>query len=85
VAPSYCDPPYWGTEGYGVGFGVNQYDRMVELLRSIQGKAIVSANDIPEMRLAFKGLTMLRLAIRYSVGASGRGRGEKGELLIRNS
>ncbi|MGE4243519.1 DNA adenine methylase [Ramlibacter sp.] len=80
----YCDPPYWGTEGYGVGFGLEQYDRMAELLRTMQGKAIVSVNDIPEMRRAFKGLTMRRVAIRYSVGASGRGRGEKGELLVRN-
>lgn len=80
----YCDPPYWGTEGYGVGFGLEQYDRMAELLRTIKGKAIVSVNDIPEMRQAFKGLTMRRLAIRYTVGAGGRGRGEKGELLVRN-
>jgi DNA adenine methylase len=80
----YCDPPYWGTEGYGVGFGLEQYDRMAQLLRSIKGKAILSVNDIPEMRLAFKGLTMRRLSIKYTVGGSGRGRAEKGELLIRN-
>jgi DNA adenine methylase len=80
----YCDPPYWGTEGYGVGFGLEQYERMAELLRSIKGKAIVSVNDIPEMRQAFKGFTMRRLVIKYTVGGSGRGRGERGELLIRN-
>lgn len=80
----YCDPPYWGTEGYGVGFGLDQYDRMAELLRSMKGKAIVSVNDIPEMRQAFAGLTMRRVAIRYSVGAKGQGRDERGELLVRN-
>jgi DNA adenine methylase len=80
----YCDPPYWGTEGYGVGFGLDQYKRMAELLRTMKGKAIVSVNDIPEMRQAFKGLTTRRLAIKYTVGGSGRGRGEKGELLVRN-
>jgi DNA adenine methylase len=80
----YCDPPYWGTEGYGVGFGLEQYGRMAELLRAMKGKAIVSVNDIPEMRQAFKGLTMRRLRIKYTVGASGGGRGERGELLIRN-
>lgn len=46
----YCDPPYWGTEGYGVGFGLEQYDRMAELARSISGRMIISVNDIPEMR-----------------------------------
>ena len=81
----YCDPPYWSTTGYGVDFGLEQYDRMAELLRSMQGKAIVSVNDIPEMRQAFKGLTMRRLGIRYQVGVpGGTRRSEKGELLIRS-
>jgi DNA adenine methylase len=80
----YLDPPYWGTEGYGVDFGLEQYDRMAELLRTIKGKAAVSVNDIPEMRQAFKGLVMKRLAIKYTVGASGVGRRERGELLIMN-
>jgi len=80
----YLDPPYWGTEGYGVDFGLDQYARMAELLRSMKGKAAVSVNDIPEMRQAFKGLTMKRLAIKYTVGASGRGRQERGELLVMN-
>lgn len=80
----YCDPPYWGTEGYGVDFDLAQYAHMASLLRSIKGKAIVSVNDIPEMRQVFKGLQQKRLAIRYTVGGSGKGSIEKGELLIRN-
>ncbi len=80
----YLDPPYWGTEGYGVEFGLEQYERMAELLRSMKGKAVVSVNDIPEMRQAFAGLSTKRLAISYTVGASGQGRGAKGELVIRN-
>ncbi len=80
----YMDPPYFGTAGYGVGFGLEQYDLMAELLRTMQGNAVVSVNDIPEMRLAFKGLQMKRLSINYTVGASGRGREPKGELVIAN-
>jgi DNA adenine methylase len=80
----YCDPPYWGTEGYGVKFGLEQYERMAELMRAMKGKAIVSVNDIPEMRAAFKGFTMRRLGIRYSVGTAVRARSERGELLVRN-
>ncbi|WP_394789165.1 DNA adenine methylase [Rhodoferax sp.] len=80
----YCDPPYWDTAGYGVGFGLDQYDKLAELMRSMDGKAIVSVNDIPEMRKAFKGLTMRRLKIKYTVGKSAKSRTEKGELLIRN-
>ncbi len=80
----YMDPPYWGTEGYGVGFGLDQYDRMATLMGSMKGKAVVSVNDIPEMRQAFKGHTIKRVTISYSVGASGRGREPKGELIICN-
>jgi DNA adenine methylase len=80
----YLDPPYWGTEGYGVDFGLEQYTRMAELLAIMKGKAVVSVNDIPEMREAFKGLIMKRLTVSYTVGVAGGGREPKGELLIRN-
>jgi len=80
----YCDPPYWGTEGYGVGFELEQYDRLAELARSIKGRMVVSVNDIPEMRQAFKGLAMNRLEINYSVGGPGRSKAASGELVIRN-
>lgn len=79
----YCDPPYWGTEGYGVGFGLDQYDKMADLARSIAGKMVISVNDIPEMRQAFAGLTMETVGITYTVGGSGRG-GDRRELIIRN-
>ncbi|MBI2306082.1 MAG: DNA adenine methylase [Rhodocyclales bacterium] len=79
----YLDPPYWGTEGYGVGFGLDQYDRIAALARSIKGKMIVSVNDIPEMRRAFDGLTIDRTDITYNVGGAGRA-GKSGELIIRN-
>lgn len=80
----YLDPPYWGTEGYGVPFGLEQYDQMAELMSTMKGKAVASVNDIPEMRLAFKGHHMKRVSINYTVGASGTGRDAKGELIICN-
>lgn len=80
----YMDPPYWSTTGYGVDFGLEQYDQMAELMGSMKGKAVVSVNDIPEMRAAFKGHHIKRVSIRYSVGASGSGRDPKGELIISN-
>ncbi len=77
----YLDPPYWGTEGYGVPFGLEQYDRMAELARTIQGKMIVSVNDIPEMRRAFAGLTLHEVGVTYTVGGAGRS-GPSGELIV---
>lgn len=79
----YCDPPYWGTEGYGVDFGIEQYTRMAELARAIKGKMVISVNDIPEMREAFAGLHMESVGITYSVGGAGRS-GKTAELVIRN-
>ena len=63
----YCDPPYWGTEGYGVDFPIGNYIHMSELARSIKGKMIISVNDIPEMRQAFKGLNIQTVDINYSL------------------
>lgn len=79
----YMDPPYWGTEGYDVTFGLEQYERMAELMRTMRGKAIVSVNDIPEMRTAFAGLRMRPLSITYTVGAASD-RASSRELLISN-
>ena len=80
----YCDPPYWGTEGYGVEFGLHQYQRMADLARTVKGRMIISVNDIPEMRQAFAGLTIKRVDINYTVGGGGRSKAKAGELIIRN-
>ena len=80
----YCDPPYWQTEGYGVDFDMEQYDRMAELAKSIQGRMIISVNDIPEMKKSFNGLNMDRKEISYTVGGNKSGVKKSGELIIRN-
>lgn len=79
----YLDPPYWGTEGYGVDFSLEQYQLMAELARTIQGKMLISVNDHPAMRKAFKGLKTKRLSIDYTVGGNDKGR-DRRELLIKN-
>lgn len=79
----YLDPPYWGTEGYGVDFGLEQYARMADLALSCAGKVIISVNDIPEMREAFAGLLIETTDITYTVGGGGRS-GRKSELIICN-
>ena len=79
----FMDPPYWGTEGYGVAFGLEQYDLMAQHLRKMAGRAIVTVNDVPEMRAAFAGFTMERVSITYTVGDAKR-RQPTGELIIRN-
>ncbi|EJB1248254.1 DNA adenine methylase [Salmonella enterica] len=79
----YCDPPYWGTEGYGVDFGLEHYDHMAELARNIKGKMIVSVNDIPEMRQAFNDLNIHTVDISYNLKVTGKATQRK-ELVICN-
>lgn len=80
----YMDPPYWGTAGYGVPFGLEQYELMASLMRTMKGQAVVSVNDIPEMRAAFKGFQVERVSIRYTVSAATARPAETGELIIRS-
>lgn len=76
----YMDPPYWQTEGYGVEFGMDHYVRMAAALRGLQGKAIVSLNDHPDIRRVFDGFQIEATDIRYTVGG---GQGvERSEILI---
>lgn len=77
----YCDPPYWGTEGYGVEFGLENYDHMADLARRIKGKMIISVNDIPEMRQVFNGLNINCVEINYSFAGKGTPRRE---LIVSN-
>lgn len=79
----FCDPPYWQTEGYGVGFGMDQYEALAKLMRSMQGKTIVTVNDHSAMKAVFAEFTMQTVEINYTVGGAGKGGGQK-ELIIRN-
>ena len=56
---------------------------MAELMRSLQGRAVLSINDHPEIRRVFEGLTMIPLQIRYTVGREGRDQAA-GELIIKS-
>ncbi|MCK5236121.1 MAG: DNA adenine methylase [Deltaproteobacteria bacterium] len=80
----YCDPPYWGTEGYGVKFGFDQYEAMAELARTIKGKMIISVNDIKEMRKVFKDFKIKSVPIKYTVGQVHGKAAERKELIIRS-
>ena len=80
----YCDPPYWKTEGYGVDFGFEQYEIMAKMAASIQGKMIVSVNDIPEMREVFKHLNFRTTEISYTLSRQADKRSLSRELIITN-
>jgi DNA adenine methylase len=76
----FMDPPYWQTEGYGVGFEWAQYEELAETLRTMKGKAMVTLNDHPDIRALFQDFTIESTDIKYTVGA---GAGvDRSELVI---
>ncbi|WP_041523587.1 DNA adenine methylase [Gilvimarinus agarilyticus] len=76
----YMDPPYWETAGYGVVFGFEQYEQMAKVLASLQGKAIISLNDHPDIRRCFADFHIETTDIKYTVNG-GKGSQAK-EVLI---
>jgi len=79
----FMDPPYWQTEGYGVDFGLEQYEKMATCMHKMKGKGIITVNDHPAMREVFTGLSMRELKITYTLPKGGKGK-KAGELLIWN-
>jgi DNA adenine methylase len=79
----FMDPPYWETEGYGVPFELEQYEKLAEAMRTMKGSAVLTINDHPEMRRIFKGYAMDSVDINYTIGGGGTGKGRK-ELIYRN-
>lgn len=79
----YLDPPYWQTEGYGVPFAWPEYEAMAVVLKQLQGKAILSINDHPDVRRCFAEFHMETLGITYQVGGGHKGV-DRCELLIFN-
>jgi len=78
----FLDPPYWQTEGYGVPFGIEEYYQLAETMRAMKGSAVLTINDHPEMRKAFKGFAMEPVDIKYTIGG-GKGVNRK-ELVYCN-
>lgn len=67
----FMDPPYWKTEGYGVPFPLEEYHKIANAMRSMKGSAILTINDHPDMRKIFKGFSMQRVNINYTIGGGG--------------
>nr|WP_287412765.1 DNA adenine methylase [Pseudodesulfovibrio sp.] len=80
----YLDPPYHGGErDYGKGiFSRKEYAAMAEQLAGIEGKFLLSINDVPEIRETFSAFDIREVETTYSVCKDNNQR--VGELLIMN-
>ena len=82
----YLDPPYYGNENdYGKGmFARDEFKSMASQLAAIKGKFIMSINDVPAIREAFKAFQLTDVTTTYSIGKQTKGHGDRAELLISN-
>lgn len=78
----FLDPPYWETMGYGNSFGIDQHEALAAAMRSLQGRAILTINDHPDMRRAYRGFACEGMQTTYTVGGGANAK-RVGELLIR--
>lgn len=79
----YCDPPYWGNEtDYGQGlFARADFDRLRGILQGLQGRFIMSINDVPAVREMFAWAEIEEVELSYRVsGKPTVGR----ELIVRS-
>ena len=81
----YLDPPYHGSEtDYGKGkFGREDFAQLADLLASVQGRFLLSLNDVPAVREIFGRFMLEEVTTTYSVAGGGAQPGLKArELLI---
>ncbi len=78
----YLDPPYWGSEDdYGKAmFGRDDFQKLADQLRGIQGQFLLSINDVPEVREMFGWARVEGVRTTYTV--AGKGAAGAAELLI---
>ena len=76
----FIDPPYYGIEGlYGKElFTRGDYATLIERLRSLKGRFILTINDKPETRELFAEFVVEPVTFRYTVGKHQEGR----ELIV---
>ncbi|MGE4299810.1 MAG: DNA adenine methylase [Desulfovibrionaceae bacterium] len=81
----YVDPPYYGTEHYygrgGECFKRDDFAALAEQLQGIEGRFLLSLNDVPEVREIFSAFLIEPVATSYTVGATTT---KAKEVFIRN-
>jgi len=82
----YLDPPYWGCEDdYGKAiFARADFQRLSDQLRGIQGRFLMSINDVPEIRETFAWAKLDEVTTTYTIAGGGNAREGRAELLISN-
>lgn len=62
----YLDPPYYGRKLYNYNLEPDDFRKMAELLAKLQGKFVLSLNDVPEVRAIFKQFHIKGIELAYT-------------------
>ncbi len=70
----YLDPPYWGCEDYYGKklFERPDFDRLAGVLKGLQGRFLMSLNDVPEVRQTFAGFRIEQVKTVYRVSGAAK-------------
>ena len=81
----YIDPPYFNCENYyGDGiFSRDDFQKLRDILKGIQGKFMMSINDVPEIRELFKDFNIEEVSTNYVLAGADKQKKVQ-ELLIMN-
>jgi DNA adenine methylase len=80
---AYIDPPYMSATRIYKQHDTDPED-VAELIKSMKGKAIVSMDDTPQTRKAFRGLNIHRINHKYTLSKLNGGHKKVKELIITN-
>jgi DNA adenine methylase len=62
----FCDPPYWKRKLYNFNFSDEDYQTLADQLQSIDGKFVLTVDDVPELRELFKRSKISEIEIPYT-------------------
>lgn len=78
----YLDPPYYGRKLYHFNFEPDDFKTLADRVKDLQGKFVLSLNDVPEVREIFRDFNFQEIELFYS-SQQNAGRRYK-EVLITN-
>lgn len=81
----YVDPPYWGTEHYygKDAFSRADFERLEERLRGLQGRFIMTVNDVPEIREMFHWAEIEAAELTYTAGGGDKTKAAREVIISR--
>lgn len=62
----YLDPPYYGRTLYRHNFKPDDFVTLAARLKALQGKFLMSLNDLPQVRALFKNFTIRDIDLHYT-------------------